>query len=70
MPADYAGWQDVPMTYVICEKDLALFPEVQEELIRNAGVSPTIRRLAASHSPFISVPDQVAELIREAAINV
>lgn len=65
--AEYAGWQDVPMTYVVCDKDLAIFPEIQEELIRSAGVTPTMRRLAASHSPFISMPDEVAELIKEAA---
>ncbi|QIX01743.1 hypothetical protein AMS68_007260 [Peltaster fructicola] len=64
---DYAGWQDVPMTYVICEEDKAIFPQVQQEIIRNAGIKPTVRRLAASHSPFISVSHEVAALIEEAA---
>lgn len=65
--ADYAGWQEVPLTYVICGKDLALFPEVQEELLRNTGIEATLRRLDASHTPFVSIPHEVAGLIREAA---
>ena len=58
-----AAWQTVPSTYVICERDNAIPPAVQEMLAARCG---TVLRLDTSHSPFLSRPDDVAALIQEA----
>lgn len=66
-PAPYSGWQDVPLTYVICEKDQAIFPEVQRDLLQRTGVAAEVRTLSTSHTPFISAPKEIAALVEEAA---
>lgn len=63
-PVRSVAWRDVPTTYVICEKDNAIPVFAQEHFAERAG---DVRRLDASHSPFLSMPDQVVELITEVA---
>ena len=55
-----AGWHAVASTYVICDQDQAIPPGAQEAMSQRAG---TVHRLASSHSPFLSMPDRVAEII-------
>ncbi len=55
-----AAWRDLPSTYLICEQDRAVPAPAQEAMSARAG---TVRRLDASHSPFLSRPDEVADLI-------
>lgn len=57
----HAVWKTVPSTYVICDDDRALPPEVQEILAQRAS---RVLHLASSHSPFLSMPEKLAELIR------
>jgi len=60
-----ASWRGRPTTYVITEQD-AIFPvEAQEALAARAGASTV--RLATSHSPFLSQPVAVADIIDRAA---
>jgi hypothetical protein len=54
------AWHDAPSTYVICEQDNAIPPVAQEQMSRRAG---EVRRMDASHSPFLSRPGEVVELI-------
>lgn len=66
----YAGWTDVPVWYVRCTKDKALPPEGQEMMIgaiRQHNPSVTVRHLEASHSPMLSRPKEMVEIIDEAA---
>jgi len=58
-----AAWQSLPSTYLICEQDRAVPPPVQEAMSARAG---TVRRVAASHSPFLSRPDAVTEVVLHA----
>jgi pimeloyl-ACP methyl ester carboxylesterase len=62
-PQTAAAWQGLPSTYVICELDRAVPPPVQEAM---AGRATTVRRVPASHSPFFSRPDDVADVVLEA----
>ena len=48
-----AAWQRVPSTYVICERDNALPPSLQEQMAERAG---TVHRLDSGHSAFLSRP--------------
>jgi pimeloyl-ACP methyl ester carboxylesterase len=55
------AWQSIESTYIICRHDKALSPAVQE---RMAGRCTTVINLESSHSPFISRPRQLAEIIQ------
>jgi pimeloyl-ACP methyl ester carboxylesterase len=59
------AWRGRPTTYVITEQD-AIFPvEAQEALAVRAGANTV--RMATSHSPFLSQPGAVADIIESAA---
>lgn len=60
-PLTQASWRNIPSTYVICEKDSAIPPAVQEWMARRAH---RVQRLDTSHSPFLSRPSRVADLLR------
>ena len=57
---DRIGWQTVESTYVMCEQDMALSPELQEGMARRCTNALS---LPSGHSPFISRPGQLAEMI-------
>jgi pimeloyl-ACP methyl ester carboxylesterase len=59
-----AAWKDLPSTYLICEQDNAIPVAAQEGM---SGAAETVVRMDASHSPFMSRPDEVAEIIAKAA---
>ncbi|MFJ4692310.1 alpha/beta fold hydrolase [Streptomyces sp. NPDC088766] len=63
-PLTRAGWHTVPSTYVVCEHDRALPPENQETLAARSGA---VHRLACHHSPFLSMPGELAALLAEIA---
>lgn len=53
-----------PVTYVICERDAALVPELQEALAARAD---RVARIDTSHSPMLADPRGLAHLLEEAA---
>ncbi|MEU7882998.1 alpha/beta hydrolase [Microbispora bryophytorum] len=55
------AWQTIPSTYIICEADGAIPPFVQELFAKRADRT---LRLNSSHSPFLSQPSALAQLIR------
>jgi pimeloyl-ACP methyl ester carboxylesterase len=57
-----AAWERVPSTYVICERDNAIPPAVQERMSARSG---TVSRIDAGHSPFLSRPHDVTAIIQE-----
>ncbi|MER5464660.1 alpha/beta fold hydrolase [Streptomyces sp. NPDC002668] len=61
-----AGWRTVPSSYIICEQDQALPPEVQEKLAARANYT---HRLKSSHSPFLSMPQELAALLSNIALG-
>ncbi|GAA2082200.1 alpha/beta hydrolase [Microbacterium hatanonis] len=64
-PLTQVAWRTKPTTYIVTEQD-AIFPvPAQEALAARAG--STVRRLDTSHSPFLSQPEAVADIIEEAA---
>jgi pimeloyl-ACP methyl ester carboxylesterase len=56
------AWEEIPSTYIVCEADNAIPVAIQEGLAQRAD---RIRRLNASHSPFLSQPAALARLIRQ-----
>jgi pimeloyl-ACP methyl ester carboxylesterase len=62
------GWGSVPRTYIVCSRDLAIRPDLQRLFITEADAAfphnPTsVVTLDASHAPFLSMPDEVAEVV-------
>lgn len=62
------GWGSVPRTYVVCTKDRALRPPMQRRFIELAdaafpGNPTTVHTLDSSHSPFLSMPGELSQII-------
>ncbi|MBO1415119.1 alpha/beta fold hydrolase [Streptomyces sp. FH025] len=55
-----AGWRTVPSSYVVCDRDQSLEPSEQRELAKRAG---SVHQLPSGHSPFLSMPRQLATLL-------
>lgn len=62
------GWGSVRRTYVTCARDMAIRPPLQQKFIADADAAfpdnPTkVVALDSAHSPFLSVPAQVADAV-------
>ncbi|CAG8893106.1 unnamed protein product [Penicillium egyptiacum] len=69
-PVTHEAYRTIPTAYILCDKDEGLIPKVQEMMIdnvRKAGVNVHVERLPASHSPFLSMPEQTAKLVLKIA---
>jgi hypothetical protein len=62
--ATRAAWHDIPSTYVVCTEDRAVAPGLQRALAGRCGRTIEWR---SSHSPFLSRPELVADLLIELA---
>jgi pimeloyl-ACP methyl ester carboxylesterase len=56
------AWRSKPATYVVCTEDCALPVALQQA---NAARVGTVIEMPTSHSPFLSRPELVADLLRE-----
>ncbi len=61
------AWQHRPSTYVICGDDNTVHPGLQRILARRAT---TAIEWPTGHSPFLSQPQLVSELLHDIAISV
>ncbi|MEU2853737.1 alpha/beta fold hydrolase [Streptomyces syringium] len=61
-----AGWRTVPSSYIVCDRDQALEPSRQSEFATRAD---SVHRLPSSHSPFLSMPRQLATLLGRIATS-
>ncbi len=59
------AWRDKPSWYLIATEDRMIPPAAQQAMSARAGSSVT--EVAASHSVYVSQPQAVASLIKEAA---
>jgi pimeloyl-ACP methyl ester carboxylesterase len=63
-------WGRIPRTYITCTDDRAVPPAAQWRFIHEADqhtpANPTdVRTLPSSHSPFVSQPEKLAEILLE-----
>jgi len=61
-------WREVAWTYVLCTLDNAIPLTAQEAMVARAqelapGSLARVERLEAGHSPFVSQPERVAEIL-------
>lgn len=58
---------NVPRHYIRCDADRAITPDGQDFMVaamKDAmGNATTVHRLSASHSPFLSVPERLADIL-------
>jgi homoserine acetyltransferase len=66
-PLGYAAYKHIPTTYLLSTNDQKLPYERQKELVEAAGVEITSVTCDEGHSPFLSQPKLVVEIIRKAA---
>ena len=59
-PINDPAWKHKPSTFVLCTQDETIRPEVQRFF---ASRCDRLVELDSSHSPMLSMPDQVAEII-------
>ncbi|KAF5605609.1 alpha beta hydrolase family domain-containing protein [Fusarium pseudocircinatum] len=62
------AWRVVPLTYIICEEDQGLLSFLQEgmiEKVEEQGVVIQKYRFPSSHSPFLSMPKKLANIVLE-----
>ncbi len=62
-PAGVA-WQEIPATFVVCGEDRTIRPDAQREDSRGAA---EVVEWPVGHSPFLSRPELVAELLERLA---
>jgi pimeloyl-ACP methyl ester carboxylesterase len=62
-PLRSAAWATVPSTYVVADRDPEL-PQVVQELMAG-GKAGRVRHIDSAHSPFLSRPEELVELIME-----
>jgi pimeloyl-ACP methyl ester carboxylesterase len=60
-------WRSIPSTYVLCARDRAIHPDLQRWMSTRAGEVVT---LDTDHSPFMSLPEQFADLLDGVAASV
>ncbi|KAI6087401.1 hypothetical protein F4821DRAFT_107653 [Hypoxylon rubiginosum] len=60
-----AAYRYIPSTYVVCENDHGPPPQWQELCGKNAG--STVLKIDSGHSPMLSKPDELANMIHAAA---
>jgi pimeloyl-ACP methyl ester carboxylesterase len=67
-PAAAAAWRERPSTYVVCEQDNALSPARERQMAERIGAR--IWSLPTSHSPFLSRPEALADIIENVVRTV
>jgi pimeloyl-ACP methyl ester carboxylesterase len=59
------AWKTIPSWYLVCTDDQMIPPPAQEFLAKR--MKATVRSVASSHCPFMSHPEDVADIIALAA---
>lgn len=59
----YAAWKNIDSAY-ICELNKAIPLAAQEAMVAQEGKWVRVDRLPSSHSPFLTMPERTAELVR------
>lgn len=66
----YPAWQYTPTTYLKTTQDRVLFPDWQGrqiKAVRDVGISLNVESFKASHSPFLSMPEDMVGVVKKIA---
>lgn len=68
------GYKDIPVSYLFCEDDLVVSPDMQRKFIgvieEAKGKSISVVNLKAGHAPNFSIPEELARVVVEEAERV
>ena len=53
-------WKSVPTTYIVCERDRAVAPDMQRAMAKKAG---RVESIDTDHSPFVSRPEEFHRIL-------
>jgi pimeloyl-ACP methyl ester carboxylesterase len=63
---DEAAWRTRPTAYVVCDADPILLPDAQRAIAARTGA--TVREIAGDHSPFLTRPAELADLLADLVV--
>jgi pimeloyl-ACP methyl ester carboxylesterase len=63
-----AAWKTIPSWYVVTTQDHAVNPDLQQFMAKRIGAQ--ITKVNASHVPFLSQPEEIARVIKAAALQI
>jgi hypothetical protein len=67
----HAGYKDIPVSFLVCEKDLCIPPELQREMIENiekvSGRKVDVTSIQTDHVPSTTKPELVSDWILDFA---
>ncbi len=63
-----SAFQNIPQFYIKCLRDQAVLPVFQDKMIAKLN-QPTILELDADHSPFLSNPEGLVEILSDVISN-
>lgn len=65
----YGGYKVVPVSYLFCENDVVIPPELQQSIIamieEESGKKVDVHKVKSDHAPWISHQDPVIKVIQE-----
>ena len=61
-PPSAPAWRTLPSSYIVCTEDQILSVRAQEQMAANAD---RIFRIDSDHSPFLSCPGRLADVLRD-----
>ena len=64
VPSGAEPWRGIPSTYVVCDRDNAIHPEMQRMMAQHAAHTVAID---TDHSPFMSTPAELLVILVAAA---
>ena len=66
-PLTYASWKEIPCSWIYTEKDEIVLLKDQKMMVEEAkskfGVDIETFTLPSSHSPFLSMPEKLVEIV-------
>ena len=68
VPVGRPRWKDVPSWFLVAEDDRMIVPETQR--VTAARMKATVRSHPVDHTPIVTAPKLVADIIREAIHGV
>jgi hypothetical protein len=68
-PVTHTTWTDVPTSWIYTELDEIVTYDVQQKMIQvgqeSHGIMIKTYTLKAGHSPFLSIPDKLTNVVKE-----
>ena len=68
VPVGRPLWKDIPSWFLVAEDDRMIVPETQRFMAER--MKATIKAHAVDHSPIVTAPKAVVDIIRDAARSI